>query len=110
MASTRWHQHPINSPASLRVLWLPIWRATHIFHINLLRWRIGMRSYTAVIERDTQTGLLVGHIPGFRGAHSQGETMEELQANLAEVVAMLLEDGEPHLEAEFVGTQTVRVA
>ena len=69
-----------------------------------------MRSYTAVVERDTETGLLVGHIPGFRGAHSQGESMEELQANLAEVVSMLLEDGEPHLEAEFVRTQTVRVA
>lgn len=52
-----------------------------------------MRSYTAVVERDTATGLLVGHIPGFRGAHSQGESMEELQANLAEVVAMLLQDG-----------------
>jgi predicted RNase H-like HicB family nuclease len=69
-----------------------------------------MRSYTAVVERDTQTGLLVGRIPGFRGAHSQRVTMEELLANLAEVIAMLLEDGEPHLEAEFVGTQTVRVA
>lgn len=69
-----------------------------------------MRSFTAVVERDTETGLLVGYIPGFRGAHSQGESPEELQANLAEVVAMLLEDGEPHLEAEFVGTQTVRVA
>jgi predicted RNase H-like HicB family nuclease len=69
-----------------------------------------MRSFTAVVERDTETGLFVGHVPGFRGAHSQGETVEELQANLAEVVAMLLEDGEPHLEAEFVGTQTVRVA
>ena len=69
-----------------------------------------MRSYTAVVERDSETGLLVGHIPGFRGAHSQGESMEELQANLAEVVSMLLEDGEPHLEAEFVGTQTVHVA
>ena len=69
-----------------------------------------MRSYTAVIERDIETGLLVGHIPGFRGAHSQAATMEELQANVAEVVAMLLEDGEPKLEAEFIGTQTVRVA
>ncbi|HWG33225.1 MAG TPA: type II toxin-antitoxin system HicB family antitoxin [Gemmatimonadaceae bacterium] len=69
-----------------------------------------MRSYTAVVERDTETGLFVGYVPGFRGAHSQGESMEELQANLAEVVAMLLEDGEPQLEAEFVGTQTVRVA
>lgn len=69
-----------------------------------------MKSYTAVIERDAETGLFVGYVPGFRGAHSQGETREELASNLAEVVAMLLEDGEPLLEAEFVGTQTVRVA
>lgn len=69
-----------------------------------------MKSFTAVIERDAETGLYVGYVPGFRGAHSQGVTLEELQANLAEVVSMLLEDGEPQLEAEFVGTQTVRVA
>jgi predicted RNase H-like HicB family nuclease len=69
-----------------------------------------MRSYTAVVERDAETGLYVGYVPGFRGAHSQGESQEELHANLAEVIAMLLEDGEPHLEAEFIGTQTVRVA
>ena len=69
-----------------------------------------MKSYTAVIERDAETGLYVGYVPGFRGAHSQGTTLEELQTNLGEVVAMLLEDGEPQLEAEFVGTQTVRVA
>ena len=52
-----------------------------------------MNSYTAVIERDAETGLYVGYVPGFRGAHSQAASMEELQANLAEVVAMLLEDG-----------------
>ena len=32
------------------------------------------------------------------------------QANLREVVAMLLEDGEPQLEAQFVGTHTLQVA
>lgn len=69
-----------------------------------------MKVYTAVIERDAETGLYVGHVPGWPGAHSQGETLEELQANLREVVEMLLEDGEPQLEAEFVGTQTIRVA
>lgn len=69
-----------------------------------------MRTYTAVVERDPATGLYVGHVPGFPGAHSQGETLDELRANLEEVVAMLLEDGEPALEAEFVGTQTLRVA
>jgi len=29
---------------------------------------------------------------------------------MREVIAMLLEDGEPPLEAEFVGTQTILVA
>ena len=69
-----------------------------------------MRTYTAVIERDLDTGVYVGHIPGWPGAHSQGETLDQLQENLREVIALLLEDGEPRLEAEFVGTQTVQVA
>jgi predicted RNase H-like HicB family nuclease len=68
-----------------------------------------VKSFTAVVERDPETGLYVGYIPGFPGAHSQGETLEELNANLREVIAMLLEDGEPELEGEFVGTQTVSV-
>jgi len=66
-----------------------------------------MRAYTAVVERDADTGLLVGYVPGFAGAHSQGETLDEVNRNLREVIAMLLEDGEPKLEAEFVGIQTV---
>jgi predicted RNase H-like HicB family nuclease len=69
-----------------------------------------MRMYTAVVERYPDTGLYVGYVPGFPGAHTQGETLDELQANLQEVIEMLLEDGEPVLEAEFVGTQTVAVA
>jgi predicted RNase H-like HicB family nuclease len=69
-----------------------------------------MRTFTAVIERDPDTGLYVGYVPGWPGAHSQGETLDELQANLREVVGLLLEDGEPRLEAEFVGVQTVLVA
>ena len=63
-----------------------------------------------MIERDPVTGLLVGCVPGFRGAHSQAESLDELNANLREVIAMLLEDGEPRLEAEFLGTQSVAVA
>ena len=69
-----------------------------------------MRQYTAVVEHCPDTQLYVGYIPGFPGAHSQGATLDELGRNLNEVVAMLLEDGEPHLEAEFVGTQNVVVA
>lgn len=69
-----------------------------------------MRTFTAIIERDPDSGLYVGSIPGWPGAHSQGETLDELRANLEEVIALLLEDGEPDLESDFVGTQTLRVA
>jgi predicted RNase H-like HicB family nuclease len=51
----------------------------------------------------------VGFVPGFPGAHSQGATLEELRQNLREVIQMLLEDGEPEMEAEFIGTQAVTV-
>lgn len=68
-----------------------------------------MKLYTAVIEKCSDTGLYVGFVPGFPGAHSQAKTLDELQNNLHEVLEMLLEDGEPQMEAEFVGTQTVMV-
>ncbi|MGH8522948.1 MAG: hypothetical protein ACREXY_01625 [Gammaproteobacteria bacterium] len=41
-----------------------------------------MKVYSAIIERDPHT----------------------------EVIAMLLEDGDPHLESEFIGVQNVAVA
>ena len=69
-----------------------------------------MKTFTAVVERDPVTGLLVGYVPGFPGAHSQAATLDELNANLREVITMLLEDGEPKLETEFLGTQNVAVA
>lgn len=62
-----------------------------------------MRGFAAVIERCPETGLYVGYVPGFPGAHSQGESLDELHSNLREVIEMLLEDGEPRLDAEFVG-------
>ena len=68
-----------------------------------------MHAFTAVVEKCSDTGLFVGFVPGFPGAHTQGESLDELRSNLQEVISMLLEDGEPHLEAEFIGTQTVTV-
>ncbi len=69
-----------------------------------------MRTYTAVVEKCPDTGLYIGYVPGFPGAHTQAKTLDELQSNLHEVIDMLLEDGEPVLEAEFIGTQTVAFA
>lgn len=67
-------------------------------------------NFTAVVEKCRETGLFVGYVPGFPGAHSQGETLDELNGNLREVVEMLLEDGEPILEADFVGTQLIALS
>lgn len=68
-----------------------------------------MKKYTAVVEKCTENSLYVGYVPGFPGAHSQGATLDELVQNLREVVEMLLEDGEPEPEVEFVGTQQIVV-
>ncbi len=69
-----------------------------------------MKTFSAVVEKCADTGLFVGYVPGFAGAHSQGETLDELNRNLQEVVQMLLEDGEPRMESQFVGIQQVAVA
>jgi predicted RNase H-like HicB family nuclease len=62
-------------------------------------------TFTAVIERCTATNLYVGYVPGFVGAHSQGASIQELMENLREVCAMLVEDGLPARESEFVTTE-----
>lgn len=51
-----------------------------------------MKTFTTVIERDPNTKLYVGYVPGFSSAHSQGKTLDELKTNLCEVIEMLLED------------------
>lgn len=69
-----------------------------------------MRSFDVVIEQDPTTGLYVGYVPGWPGAHSQAKNLDELRTNLREVIEMLLEDGDPRLESEFVGVQRIQVA
>jgi len=66
-----------------------------------------MKVYSAVIERCLRTGLFVGFVPGFPGAHTQGETLDEINHNLHDVIKMLLDDSEPTLESELVGVLNV---
>lgn len=68
-----------------------------------------MKTFTVIVEKDFDTSLYVGYVPGFPGAHSQGETLDELQENLREVIEMLLEDEDLELKTEFVGTQQIVV-
>ncbi|PZV05170.1 MAG: hypothetical protein DCF22_24860 [Leptolyngbya sp.] len=68
-----------------------------------------MKTFTAIVEKDLDTKLYVGYVPGFAGAHSQGETLDELQENLHEVIEMLLEDEAVVFKTEFIGTQQIVV-
>jgi len=69
-----------------------------------------MRRFVAIVERCPETGFYVGWVPGVPGAHSQGESLDELHRNLQEVLLMLQEDGEIDAPGEFVGMQVITVA
>ncbi|MEI6067800.1 MAG: type II toxin-antitoxin system HicB family antitoxin [Methylococcaceae bacterium] len=60
-----------------------------------------MRNYKAIIERYRDTGLYIGFIHGFQGAHTQAETLDKLNQNLREIVEMLLEDGERYWKPNY---------
>ncbi|MFN8449391.1 MAG: type II toxin-antitoxin system HicB family antitoxin [Anaerolineae bacterium] len=51
-----------------------------------------MRTFTAYVEYDPETKQYVGIVPGIPGAHTQSETLDELQANLREVMQLCLEE------------------
>ena len=69
--------------------------------------------FTAQIERDKETGLYLGIVPNLPGAHTQAASLDELQANLKEVIALCLEElsAEELSElSEFIGFQQISVA
>lgn len=70
-----------------------------------------MRSLLAYVEWDPETKLYVGIVPGIPGAHTQGATLDELNANLQEVVQLCLQDYGGSVEAlpRLVGLQEVEV-
>jgi predicted RNase H-like HicB family nuclease len=72
-----------------------------------------MSKPVAYIEKDFETGLYIAIVPGIPGAHTQAESLDELQKNLTEVVELCLEEMDTEARSqlpEFVGIQQVEVA
>lgn len=69
------------------------------------------RTYTAYIEWDPETELYVGTVPTVRGAHTQAATLDELRANLLEVLTLCLEELGDEAEdgLRFVGLQQIEI-
>ena len=71
-----------------------------------------MRKITAYIEKDRETGLYVGIVPGITGAHTQAATLDELQRNLKEVLELCMEEMDSESMNDlpkFVGIQEIEV-
>jgi predicted RNase H-like HicB family nuclease len=71
-----------------------------------------MKTYTAYVEQDKETGLFIGIVPGIPGAHTQAGSLDELQQNLKEVLELCLEEYESTGEnpPKFIGLQQIEVA
>jgi len=66
------------------------------------------RDFYVVIERD-EDGFFVGEVPQLRACYSQGRTLDELMANIREVIELSLEDQPDETLPEFIGVQKVTV-
>jgi len=68
--------------------------------------------FTAYVEWDPETRLYVGTVPGIPGAHSQAATLDELQANLKEVLELCLDEfkGSTDDLPRLVGLQQIEVS
>jgi len=62
--------------------------------------------FFVVIERD-EDGFYVGEVPQLRACYSQGRTIDELMANIRDVIAMCLEEEPDYRPTEFIGVQRV---
>lgn len=70
-----------------------------------------IKTYTVIIEKDEETNLFVGEIPGIPGCHSQGKTIDELMKNMQDVLELCLEMNKDEIIelSKFVGVQQIEV-
>jgi predicted RNase H-like HicB family nuclease len=85
-----------------------VWLEWPCFNVEV--W--SMRTFAAYVEWDPDTQLYVGFVPGIAGAHTQGQTLDELHKNLKEVLELCLEEYRTSGEElpRFVGLQQIEVA
>jgi len=64
--------------------------------------------FYVVIEKD-EDGFFVGEVPQLKACYSQGKTIDELMANMKDVIALALEEQGSVEPVEFVGVQKLVV-
>ena len=66
------------------------------------------KEFYVVIERD-EDGYYVGEVPQLKACYSQGETIDELMANMREVIEVCMLEATEQSSSEFVGIQKIVV-
>ena len=70
---------------------------------------MSQRDFYVLIEKD-EDGFFVGEVPQLKACYAQGRTLDELMANMREVIALSLEDSTAAVgQVEFVGVQKVTI-
>lgn len=65
--------------------------------------------FYVIIERD-EDGYYVGEVPQLKGCYSQGKTLDELMANMREVIQLCMEDEPTPTMPEFIGVQKLTIS
>ena len=69
------------------------------------------KTFTVVIERDPESGWLVGEVVELHGCYTQAPDLPTLEANIREAIRAYLETSTAEEPAvDFVGTLRVEVA
>ena len=69
---------------------------------------VGQQEFFVLIERD-EDGFFIGEVPQLRACYSQGKSIDELMANMREVIRLCLEDDNQETLPEFIGVQKILV-
>ena len=70
-------------------------------------------NFTAYIEKDQESEMFIGTIPGFPGAHTCATSLDDLYTKLREVISLCLEemsDDEIKGLPVFAGISQIEVA
>lgn len=67
---------------------------------------MNQQDFYVIIERD-EDGMYIGEVPQLQACYSQGETIDQLMANMREVIALCLEEMAELPTSEFIGVQRV---
>ena len=69
------------------------------------------RSYTVIVERDQESGWLVGEVVELTGCYSQAPDLHTLESNIREAISAYLKTDLPEEPLpDFMGTWRVEVS